>query len=100
MPSELRPSFVVAVLVLVVLAALTLQCLVALVQHPVAHGDWRVGLSAVAVTGVWLLLNDPLEGAVVLVVTHDHGLTVGDLLGIPPLLLGGALLALAVPASA
>lgn len=99
MPS-LRLPLVVAVLVLVALAALAVQCLAVLVQWPVSHGAWRVGLSAVVVTGVWWLLNAPLEGPTLLVVSYGHGLTLGDLAGLPALLLGGAVLALAVPAPA
>lgn len=98
MSFDVRPSLVIAALVGLVLVALTMQCLAVLVQGSVPHEGWRVGLSAVVVTGVWWLLNSPLEGATVLYVSAGHGLTIGDLLGVPGLVLGAVVLALAVPA--
>jgi hypothetical protein len=100
MPVDARPALVVAVLVGLALAALSLQCLAVLVQAPVPHEGWRVGLSAVVVTGVWWLLNGPLEGPILLSFSPEHGFTLGDLLAVPGLLIGAAVLALAVPASA
>lgn len=99
MPVEFRPSLLVALLVGLALTGLALQCAVLLVQHPVPHGAWRVGLSAVVVTGVWWLLNGPLEGPTVVSFSYAHGLTLADVAGLPALLLGGAVLALAVPAA-
>lgn len=51
-------------------------------------GSWwcpgRVAVVAVAAAGVaWWLVNGPVEGAVLVVVTPTHGLTVADLL-VPP----------------
>ncbi|TXR56321.1 hypothetical protein [Quadrisphaera setariae] len=100
MPAEFRPSLLVALLVGLALLALALQCAAVLVQHPVPHGAWRVGLSAVVVTGVWWLLNGPLEGPTLVFITYGHGLTLGDVIGVPALLLGGVVLALSVPAPA
>lgn len=62
---------IVAVLVLLALAGTVLLC----------HGDspvWPVVL--IALCGVWLLVNKPLEGPVLLVVSRGHGITLGDLL--------------------
>ncbi|PWJ48663.1 hypothetical protein SAMN06264364_12944 [Quadrisphaera granulorum] len=101
MPGTRHLTLLVAVLVGLALVALAVQCLVLLLSTaPVAHGAWRVGVSAVVVTGVWFLLNGPLEGPTVLVFSSNHGLTVGDLAGVPPLLLGGVVAALALPAPA
>jgi hypothetical protein len=38
-----------------------------------------VAVGLVALAGLWLLFNEPFEGATLVVVTPDHGLTVGDL---------------------
>ena len=100
MPFDARPALVVTVLVGLVLVALIVQCLAVLVQAPVPHEAWRVGLSAVVVTGVWWLLNGPMEGPILLTLSPEHGFTVADLLGVPGLLLGAAVLATAVPAPA
>lgn len=93
-----RLPLLVAAVVGCALALLALWSLVALVQAPVPHGAWRTGLSTVVVTGVWWLLNGPLEGPTVWAITDGHGLTFGDLAGLPALMLGGAVLALALPA--
>lgn len=46
-----------------------------------ARGPRTPRLAAFAAAGLlWLLANNPVEGAVLLVVTADHGLTVADLL--------------------
>jgi len=100
MPVDARPAFAIALLVGLVLVALTVQCLAVLVQAPVPHGAWRIGLSAVVVSGVWWLLNGPLEGPTLVFITYGHGFTLGDLAAVPGLLLGAAVLALAVPAPA
>lgn len=44
------------------------------------------------------LLRGPLEGLTVVSTTYGHGPTLGDVAGLPALLLGGAVLALALPA--
>ncbi|TNM59462.1 hypothetical protein FHN55_20750 [Streptomyces sp. NP160] len=94
----LRLPLLVAGVVGLALALLALSCLLTLVHAPVPHSAWRVGLSAVVVTGVWWLLNSPLEGPILVEFTYQHGLTLGDVAALPALLLGGAVLALAVPA--
>lgn len=99
MPAEFRPSLLVALLVGFALLALTVQCAALLVQHPVPHGAWRVGLSAVVTTGAWWLLNGPLEGPTLIVISYGHGLTLGDVAGLPALVLGGVVLALSIPTS-
>lgn len=95
---DLRLPLLVAGVVGLALALLALSCLVTLVNAPVPHSAWRTGLSAVVVTGVWWLLNGPLEGPTVIEFSYQHGLTLGDVVALPALLLGGAVLALAVPA--
>lgn len=95
---DLRLPLLVAVVVAIALALLALTCLLTLVQAPVPHSAWRTGLSAVVITGVWWLLNGPLEGPTVVTFSYQHGLTLGDVAALPALLLGGAVLALAVPA--
>jgi len=48
-----------------------------------------VGL--VAAAGVWVLINGPVEGRVLLVLTPDHGITVADLPSIVALGIAGLL---------
>ena len=38
-----------------------------------------VAVGLVALAGLWLLFNESFEGATLVVVTPDHGLTVADL---------------------
>ena len=47
------------------------------------------GAILAVVSCLWLLVNVPMEGAVLLEVIPDHGLTAGDLAGIAGLLLAG-----------
>lgn len=50
----------------------------------------RLSGSVLAVVAVvWLLVNDPMEGAVLLPVTDSHGLTAADLAGLSALVLAG-----------
>ena len=52
--------------------------------------DGRLGgllLAAMAV--LWILVNKPMEGATLVSVAEDHGLTAGDLAGLVGLVLGG-----------
>jgi hypothetical protein len=95
---DLRLLLLAAGVVGLALAVLAITCLVTLMHAPVPHSAWRTGLSAVVVTGVWWLLNGPLEGPTVFERSYQHGLTLGDVAALPALLLGVALLALAVPA--
>jgi hypothetical protein len=48
-----------------------------------------VGL--VAAAGVWVLVNGPVEGPVLLVLTPSHGITVADLPSIVALVIAGLL---------
>jgi len=69
--------------------------LVALVVAAVAAG--RYGrVAALALGGcslLWLLVNKPMEGDVLVVVTDDHGLTAADLAGIAGVVLAVFLVA-------
>jgi hypothetical protein len=49
-----------------------------------------VGL--VAAAGVWVLVNGPVEGPVLLVLTPSHGITVADLPSMVALVIAGLLL--------
>ena len=60
-----------AVLVLLALAGTVLLC----------RRDSPVGpVVLIVLCAVWLLVNKPLEGPVLLVLSHGHGITVSDLL--------------------
>jgi hypothetical protein len=64
-----------------VLAALVLAALVLVAGMSGPYG--RRGAAALAVLSVlWLLVNSPMEGPVLLVVTRGHGVTGGDLAGL------------------
>lgn len=52
---------------------------------PRAGRAGAVTLAAVSV--LWLLVNDPMEGPVLLTVAEDHGLTAADLAGLAGLLI-------------
>jgi hypothetical protein len=45
-----------------------------------------------ALSVLWLLVNKPMEGRVLLVVTETHGLTAADLAGLTGLLLAAVLI--------
>jgi hypothetical protein len=52
--------------------------------------DGRLGGLLLAATAVlWILVNKPMEGATLVAVAEDHGLTAGDLAGLVGVLLGG-----------
>ena len=51
----------------------------------------RTVLQLVVLVAAWLLVNSPVEGPVLWAPSERHGLTVADLLGLPPLLLAVAL---------
>jgi hypothetical protein len=72
-----------------VLAALVL---VALVLAAGLSGRSKLaGAGALAALSVaWLLVNSPMEGAVLVAFTPDHGITGGDLTGFAGLALAGA----------
>lgn len=50
---------------------------------------WPVVL--IVLCGLWLLVNKPLEGPVLLVLARGHGLTVSDLLAVAGVVLAGVL---------
>ncbi|MBA2456182.1 MAG: hypothetical protein H0V48_06560 [Nocardioidaceae bacterium] len=41
--------------------------------------QWLLFALLLLLSGVWLIVNHPVEGAVLLVVSAEHGLTVADL---------------------
>ena len=51
---------------------------------------FALGLSAAA--GVWVLVNGPVEGRVLLVLTPSHGITVADIPAMAALVIAGLLL--------
>jgi hypothetical protein len=51
---------------------------------------WPVVL--IVLCGLWLLVNKPLEGPVLLVLSRDHGITVSDLLAAGGVILAAVLL--------
>jgi hypothetical protein len=51
-----------------------------------------VGLAVAAV--IWVLVNGPVEGPVLLVLTPSHGITVADLPSLAALVIAGLLLVL------
>jgi hypothetical protein len=46
------------------------------------------GCCLIACGLLWLATNKPMEGPTLLHVTHDHGLTIGDVAGLAALVLG------------
>jgi hypothetical protein len=69
--------------------------LVALVASGVAAGWFgRPGAVVLALVSVlWLLVNKPMEGQVLVTFSETHGLTAGDLAGLAGILLALVLLA-------
>jgi hypothetical protein len=64
-----------------VLAALVLAALVLTAGMSASYG--RRGAVALALLSVlWFVVNGPMEGPTLLVVTRAHGLTAGDLAGL------------------
>jgi hypothetical protein len=61
----------VAVLVLLALACAVLLC---------RRTTWVWPAVVIVLSAVWLLVNKPLEGPVLVVVSRGHGITVSDLL--------------------
>ena len=48
-----------------------------------ARGSCRCAAALIALAGVWLLANGPVEGPVLWAMDAQHGLTTADLLAIP-----------------
>jgi len=87
-------SRLVAVLIGLALVAATLGALTVLVQGNAGRpSPWRPVGEVVLLSAAWLLANAPYEGRVLWRPLQDHGLTVGDLVVVPPLLVA-ALVAL------
>jgi hypothetical protein len=70
------------------LAAVVLAGLVLVAGLSGRYGLWGAVLLA-AVSLLWLVVNGPMEGDVLLGFTGDHGLTGGDLAGLAGLALAG-----------
>ena len=69
-------------------AALVLVALVVLAAAGRRLGWWGA-VSLAGVSLLWLLLNAPMEGAVLVHFTDAHGLTAADLAGFAGLLIAG-----------
>ncbi len=63
------------------LAALVLVVLVLAARMSGPHGR-RGALALALVSTLWLVVNGPMEGPVLLIVTRGHGVTGGDLAGL------------------
>jgi len=72
MHDGLVPELLLPLVWLVLLSAATSRCL--------ARPSALSAVTTVVAAAVWLLVNGPVEGPVLLVVTPSHGLTVADLL--------------------
>ncbi len=83
-------SFHRAEVVMVVLLALTVMGVVLAVTATKVW-DLAVAVLLLAASIVWLLVDSPIEGAVLVKVSRGHGLTSGDLLALPAATLAVAL---------
>lgn len=81
-------SRALAGLVALALLLATVSALPALGEPP---SRIRPVLVLVVLSLAWLLVNSPVEGAVLWSPASGHGLTVADLLAVPPLLVAAAL---------
>jgi hypothetical protein len=63
----------VAVLVLLALGGTVLLC---------RRGTLLWPIVLIVLCGLWLLVNKPLEGPVLVVISRDHGITLSDLLAV------------------
>lgn len=95
----MRLALAVATLVAATLAVAVLAGIAALLSHgPLLDDPWRplsllrVGVLLVLLSGCWLVVNGPLEGRTLFVITHSHGVTAGDLVVVPVLALAAVLL--------
>ena len=61
----------VAVLVLLALAGTVLLC---------RRDTWLWPVTLILLCGMWLLVDKPLEGPVLVGISHGHGITLSDLL--------------------
>ncbi|MCM0621848.1 hypothetical protein [Nocardioides bruguierae] len=53
------------------------------------YAQWAGVVAVAFFSGLWILANGPMEGAVLLVVAPTHGLTAGDLVGLAGLAIAG-----------
>lgn len=84
-----------AVLVAAALVLATVDGLARLLgSGPMPGSSWRPVGQLVGLSAVWLLANGPVEGKVLWSPTPAHGLTLADLLVVPPLLVAGLVLVL------
>ena len=80
-------SRLVAVLIGLALLAATLGAMAVLLHGNAGRpSPWRPVGEVVLLSAAWLLANSPYEGRVLWRPMLDHGLTVGDLVVVPPLL--------------
>lgn len=71
-------------------AAALVTLLVMLVSAGTADRTGRVGAAVLAVVSVvWFFVNKPMEGAVLVTLSADHGVTAADLAGVAGLGLAG-----------
>ncbi len=90
MPDTLPRSLALVVLVALVLAVL--QGLgTATGELGLRSGTVRQVAQIVVLSLAWLLCNSPVEGRVLLVIGRGHGITTGDLVVVPALLVAVAL---------
>ena len=84
----------VALLIGLALLVATLSAFAVLVHGNAGRpSPWRPVGEVVLLSAAWLLANGPYEGRILWRPWQDHGLTTGDLLAVPPLLVA-ALVAL------
>jgi lysylphosphatidylglycerol synthetase-like protein (DUF2156 family) len=66
----------------VVVALVVFLALVAATIHAVVRPGWVAVLVTVVVAVAWLPADSPVEGWVLLTLSHTHGITVADLAGV------------------
>lgn len=84
-----------ALAVAVALLLATVRAVDLMVGPPVGRGQLvRLVLELVVLALAWLLVNSPVEGRILWSPLPRHGLTVADVLVVPPLLVAALLLGL------
>jgi hypothetical protein len=63
--------------------------------HKVRHNTSKVVGGLIAAAVIWVLVNGPVEGSVLLVLAPSHGITLADLPVLAALVIAGLLLVLA-----
>ena len=87
MRAEATSSGIVPVVLLVALVGLTLAALGAR-----GRGRRVAAVLLLPVAVAWVLFNGPIEGAILLTFSSDHGLTVSDLLAVVAVLVAAVVL--------